>query len=165
MVMAGWPRGRYQSTAPTDRGSRRGAKRCIVDAAGNILDHATAKAAGVKGEFFQSRHEAKHYVALSVIHRLGHLRPIPGQDRWRQVRFPLYAVRPDGLKEKVCDLVLDFAYEQVGGSILDALKGTRANVWVRHYEDCKPAGGLREDAWLLKKKWFRAQYGIEIAEV
>jgi hypothetical protein len=63
-------------------------------------------------------------------------------------------VRPDGLKEKICDLVLDFAY---------ALNDR--GVWIDRYEDCKPSGGHREDAYLLKRKWFEAQYGLRIDEV
>lgn len=148
----------------TDRGSMRGAKRCIVDEHLNIIDHPTAKAAGIKGEFFQSRHEAKHYVSLEAIRRHGMIRPIPGQSKWRQVRFPLYAIRPDGLKEKIADLVLDFAYQQFNGSAR-AFFEEGPQEWTTRYEDCKPAGGLREDAWILKKKWFEVQYGITIAEV
>jgi hypothetical protein len=154
------------STMPTDRGSLRGARRCIVDADLNIIDHDVAKAARITGVFFQSRHEAKHYVALEAIAKHGMLKPLPGQSRWRQVRFPLFAIRPDGLKEKVCDLVLDFAYllpKHTAKEIFE--RGLSVDAWEARYEDCKPAGGLREDAWLLKKKWFEVQYGITIAEV
>lgn len=148
---------------PTDRGSRSGAKRCIVNDDLQLIDHATAKAAGIKGVFFQSRKEAKYYIGLEVIRRVGRIRPLPGQEKWRQVRFPLFAIRPDGLKETIAHLVLDFAYEALGGSI--ERDGERVNVWVPRYEDVKPSGGHREDAYLLKKKWFEAQYGIQIVEV
>jgi hypothetical protein len=75
------------------------------------------------------------------------------------VRFPLFAVNPGGLKVKICELRLDFAYETIGGSV------NGENVWITRYEDVKPTGGLREDAYLLKKKWFEAQYGITIVEL
>lgn len=139
---------------PTDRGSMRGAKRCIVNERLELLDHETAKAAGITGTFFQSKHEAKHYIALETIRRAGKLRQIDGLGAWRQVRFPLYAIRPDGLKEVVCKLVLDFAYSWLDG-----------DVWRDRYEDVKPSGGHREDTYLLKKKWFETQYGIKILEV
>ena len=67
---------------------------------------------------------------------------------------PHRATRPDGLQENICTFVLDFAYEWLDG-----------DVWLRRYEDVKPSGGHREDAYLLKKKWFEAQYGIKILEV
>ncbi len=140
---------------PTDRGSRSGAKRCIVTDDLQLIDHSTAKAAGIKGQFFQSKHEAKLYIGLEVARRAGRLRPLPGKDRWRQVKFPLFAVRPDGLKEIVAHLVLDFSYEWKDG-------GDR---WVAHYEDAKPSGGHREDVYLLKKRWWETQYGLRINEI
>lgn len=139
---------------PRDRGSRRGAKRCIVTDALELIDHHTAKAAGLKGAFFQSRKEAKHYIYLEMARRAGRVRPIAPNDKWRQVDFPLFAVSPDGLKVRVCVLRLDFAYELWA-----------AGAWERRYEDVKPTGGHREDTYLLKRKWFEAQYGITIAEV
>lgn len=152
---AGWrrPGVRYPQPA-TDRGSRRGAQRCIVTEALAILDQPVAKAAGIKGVFFQSRKEAKHYVYLELARRGGKLRPIAPNDKWRQVVFPLLAVNADGLKQRITSLRLDFAYE--------LLVGDR---WEARYEDVKPGGGFREDTYLLKRKWFEAQYGITIAEL
>jgi len=147
-----------QTTEPRDRGSRRGARRCIVTDDLQILDHSTAKAASIKGKFFQSRKEAKVYTLLARRFQAGRIRLIPGLDRWSQVHFPLYALRADGLKAKVCDLVLDFAYEE------PEPRGDHV-VWVRRYDDVKPGGGLREDTYRLKKKWFEIQYGVAIREM
>lgn len=143
----------------TDRGSRRGAKRCIVTEEGHILDHAMAKERGIQGDFFQSRKEAKFFLERRIWFRAGLIRPLPGKDRWRQVPFDLYAIRPDGLKERICKLVLDFAYQRSDGRI------AAPSGWVSIYEDVKPGGGLREDAYLLKRKWFEAQYGVAIEEL
>jgi hypothetical protein len=149
------PAGAARDKVATDRGSRRGAARCIVTADLQLLDHAVAKDAGIEGTFFQSRKEAKFFIATTIQMRAGLVRPIAEGAKWRQVRFPLFAVRPDGLKEKVCDLVLDFVY----------LRNDGVAGWTEHYIDVKPSGGHREDQYLLKRKWFEAQTGLTIEEV
>jgi hypothetical protein len=176
------------TSMPTDRGSRRGAKRCIVTDELQLLDHAFAKQAGVKGVFFQSQKEAKFYITLEIQRRAGMIRPLHGQVKWRQVAFPLFAIRPDGLRQQIAKLVLDFAYERrereerrvpmlrdtpaewVGedsraSSQASHVIQTEPAVWVPHYQDVKPSGGHREDTYLLKKPWFEAQYGITIEEL
>lgn len=142
----------------TDRGSRRGAKRCIVTPELQIIDHATAKQAGLTGVFFQSMKEAKFYIQLEIQFRAGVIRPIPGQDRWRQVKFPLMTTTPDGLKVIIAHLILDFVYER-------HVKWHPEPSWTRHYQDVKPGGGFREDTYILKKPWFEAQYGVAIEEL
>lgn len=137
-----------------DRGTRRGAKRCIVTDDLQLIDQPVAKAAGVKGVFFQSRKEAKFYIGFEQVRRAGRIRPLPGRDRWRQVPFQLTTTNPEGLRVNVAKLVLDFAYELLDGG-----------VWVACYQDVKPTGGHREDLYLLKKAWFEAQYGISIVEL
>lgn len=140
----------------TDRGSSLlGAKRCIVTPELQLLDHAFAKQSGITGEFFQSRKEAKFYIQFEIHARAGIIRPLPGQKKWRQVRFPLLAIRPDGLKEKVADLVLDFAFE----------RRAAGDTWEACYQDVKPKGARLEGLYLLKKKIFQAQYGFEIVEL
>lgn len=146
----------------TDRGSRRGAKRCVVTEELQLLDHAFAKGAGVKGVFFQSQKEAKFYIQLEIQRRAGMIRPLFGQTKWRQVAFPLFAIRPDGLRQQIAKLVLDFAYERKVG--YQTCGGTEAT-WQACYQDVKPSGGHREDTYLLKKPWFEAQYGITIEEL
>jgi hypothetical protein len=153
--------------APRDRGSIRGAKRCIVDELFNIYDHAVAKASNIKGEFFQSRKEAKRYIYLATCARASMIRPAAkyrgrGNVPWKQVPFALHTTTPAGLKVKVCDIIIDYVYEMVGGSV--ERDGKRENVWVLVVEDVKPSGGHREDAYLLKKKWFEAEYGLTINE-
>lgn len=161
---------------PMDRGSRLlGAKRCIVTPDLQLLDHAFAKNAGVTGEFFQSRKEAKFYIQLEIQFRAGLIRPLPDKPKWRQVRFPLLALRADGLKEKVADLVLDFAFERKGHrpvtTLFDDEHGSLAagthnvEVWTPHYQDVKPKGARLEGLYLLKKKIFQAQYGVLIEEL
>jgi hypothetical protein len=142
-----------------DRGTRRGAVRCIVNEKLELIDQDVAKHMNAGGEFFQSRSEAHHYIHLEILRRAGRIRALPGLDHWRQVRFPLITVDPDGDKTKVADLILDFAYESHDGFV-----GGEA-LWVPRYEDVKPAGGHREDVYLLKRRWFEIQYGISIIEV
>jgi hypothetical protein len=69
----------------------------------------------------------------------------------RQVAFPLYAVRPDRLKEVVCRYFADFVYE----------RRDNRGAWQTVVEDSK---GFLEDAYKLKRAWLKAQDGIEIFE-
>lgn len=144
---------------PGDRGTRRGAKRCVVDELFNIYDSHVAKAAGIKGSSFQSRKEAKRYIALSGGMKAGMIRPsVRFGPKWSQVRMPLHTRNHEGLIEQVCVYVADFVYEQIGGSV----RGE--NLWVLVIEDVKPSGGHREDVYLLKKRWFEIEYGLKINE-
>lgn len=147
---------------PKDRGSQRGAKRCIVTDDLQLIDHQTAKDAKVKGRFFQSRKEAKRYIYLTGEMKAGRIRQCADYVDWKQVTFNLITVRPDGLKQVISTLRLDFVYEREEPAP-DAWL-SEAKTWVRIYEDVKPSGGHREDTYLLKKKIFEAQYGVRIYE-
>lgn len=129
-----------------DRGRRQGAKWFLVDRDRNILQWAFAQAHKVQGRKFQSGREAKRYVALLGAQDRGAIRHLRLQVNW-----PLYARRPDGLMEKVCDYRCDFVYEE----------REPLGDWVEVVEDAK---GWKQDAYLLKSKWFAIQYGKEIRE-
>ena len=151
------PQQKPGAPARVDRGTGRGAKRCIVDRQFNILDYAIAKSAGIVGDHFQSRSEAKRYVYLSTMMKAGGIRPDPDYGgKWRQCPFALMTRNRDGLMVVVAKLVLDFVYQ-----VKEAGEPER---WTTIYEDVKPAGGHREDTYLLKKRWFEAQTGNSITE-
>lgn len=132
-----------------DRGSRRGARRVVVTEDRQVIEHALAKNTGTKGVHFQSRREALRYVGLLGEQDRGLVRNLT-----RQVRFALQCTNAAGLKETVTTYIADFVYE---------VQDTHCN-WHSVVEDVKPRGGHREDAYLLKKKWFEAQYGRRILE-
>lgn len=132
--------------AGPDRGSRRGAKRVIVTADGQIIEQALAKAEGIKGAFFQSKREALQWLAHTERAARGEISQLR-----RQVHFALQTRNPQGLMETVSTYIADIVY----------VDGNGKQVVV----DVKPSGGHREDLYLLKRKWFRAQYGLEILEV
>lgn len=132
-----------------DRGTRRGARRVVVTEDRQVVELALAKASGAKGESFQSKREALVWVGRLGQQDRGEVRGLR-----RQVRFALQAKRPDGLLETVSVYIADFVFEE-------PIDGDR---WRTVVEDVKPAGGLREDTYKLKRKWFSVQYGIEIRE-
>lgn len=116
-----------------------------------------AKQMGIKGKFFRSGKEAKRYLSLLILEEAGKIRNLR-----TQVDFQLQARRPDGLMENVCAYRADFVYEEF-----------REYAWIEVVEDTKPSGfkvkngkkvPFREEVYLLKKKWFEAQYGKEIRE-
>lgn len=141
----------------TDRGSIRGAKRYIVTADFQMLDHALAKANKIEGTFFQSGAEAKRWIGLNMLLRAGHVRNLR-----RQVPFHLHVTRPDGLKETIGKWTADFVYEEQQahnvGETGDAWR------WVEVVEDVKPSGGHREDLYCWKKKHVECEFGIVISE-
>lgn len=128
-----------------DRGSRRGAKRVVVTSDRQIVDAQLAKATNLEGLKFQSRREAVRFVDLLRLQDAGDISSLK-----RQVRFPLDTVTECGNRSTVCHYVADFTYTE------------RGPVFV--VEDVKPAGGHREDTYLLKRRWFHAQYGFQIRE-
>lgn len=135
----GWPK--------LDRGrGMMGAKRCYVTPDLALLD---TKPAGGESEHFQSRREAKRWIALQQELRFGGtLRNLR-----RQVRYPLHAIRPDGLKVKIGAYVADFVYERC----------IKPSIWTEIIEDAK---GHRTDTYKWKAKHFAAEYyPAEIIEV
>lgn len=135
-----------------DRGRKEGAKWCYVDGNGNLFEYAFAKKhnleKAVEGGllFFRSKKEAKRWIGLRLLERVGKIRNLR-----RQVKFSLQARRPDGLMEHVVSYVADFVYEE-------PLPG---DVWVEVVEDTK---GHLQDAYLLKRQWFAVQHGKSIRE-
>src|SRR6186713_1165610 len=160
------PQQKPGAPARVDRGTGRGAKRCIVDWSYNILDYHIAKSAGIKGDHFQSRSEAKRFVGLSTMMKAGGIRPDPAfGGKWRQVAFPLRTRNHNGLDVVVAKLVLDFVYQVKQAQVEESpiwIPGGRGGgghelirplEWVTIYEDVKPSGGHREDTYKLKKHW------------
>lgn len=130
-----------------DRGSRQGARWVVVDAERRIVEWALAQQHKTQGRKFQSVREAKRYIGLLGRRDRGEIRNLRLQVDW-----PLYAVRPDGLKERVCNYRCDFVFDELledGTWKLDVV------------EDAK---GWKQDAYLLKSKWFAIQYGFPIRE-
>lgn len=135
-----------------DRGTRRGARRVVVTEDRQVVDHGLAKGSGVKGVFFQSRREALRWVAL-----LGAQDREEIQNLRRQVKFALQCRNAAGLVETVTNYTADFTYNE-------REQTPSGPTWRPVVEDVKPRGGLREDAYILKKRWFEAQYGLSIRE-
>lgn len=128
-----------------DRGSRQGAKWVIVDAQRRIIEWQLAQEHKTQGRKFQSRREAKRYIGLLDRHDRGEIRNLQ-----LQVRFPLCCKNAAGLIQVVCHYVCDFEYEERVG-----------DGWERVVEDAK---GWKQDAYILKSKWFAIQYGFAIRE-
>lgn len=126
-----------------DRGTRRGARWVFVTPTLEMIEYAkdTKRPEWI---LFRSRKEAKRWIGLCVLKQAGLVRNLA-----RQVRYDLTTTTPDGLKEIVTRYVADFVYTEFGKRIV---------------EDVKPTGGLREDIYLLKKKWMQIEHGIEILE-
>lgn len=95
----------------------------------------------VDGVYFPSKREANRWDELRLLLRAGQIRHLR-----RQVRYDLKA---DG-GAKVARYDADFVYEE-----------KTAAGWVPVVEDCK---GVRTQVYQIKKRWLRAQYGIEIRE-
>lgn len=155
------PAARGDATAANksrDRGSRQGAKWYVVTDDLNLYVKKLADEHGIKGTLFRSGKEAKRWISLRGQESAGIIRGLR-----RQVRYPLCTVRQDGLIATVCNYVADFVYEEQPA----------AGGWVEVVEDTKPGGTMmkkgkarpfREEIYLLKRKWFAAQYGREIRE-
>jgi hypothetical protein len=143
-----------------DRGSAvHGAKRYIVTADMQLIDHALAKQHKIEGTFFQSGAEAKRWIGLNILQRAGKIRNLR-----RQIRYDLHVVRPDGLKEKIGTWAADHVYDEpvaIGPDDPRFATGG-AWAWVEVVEDVK---GHPEDLYLWKKKHVQAEYGFQIREV
>lgn len=99
----------------------------------------------VDGVRFASKAEAARYAELKLLEKAGEVKELE-----LQPKFPLCAhPRIHGAGVKVCDYVADFRYRH----------GPRGVLVI---EDVK---GMKTPVYRLKKKWFEAQYGIEITEV
>lgn len=122
-----------------------------------------AKATVVDGIRFASQKEAKRYGELKLLMRAGHIRELRLQPRY--ALCPLVIERADARdvnagipsprRVPVANYVADFEYEESD-------RGFRSVTWRLVVEDTK---GFKTDTYLLKKKWFEAQYGIEIREI
>ncbi len=98
----------------------------------------------VDGIRFHSKAEARRYSELKLLEKAGEVKELE-----LQPEFPLYAPSKSwGKHELVCTYVADFRYRQ----------GPRGVLVI---EDVK---GMKTPVYRLKKKWFQAQYGIEITE-
>ena len=91
---------------------------------------------------FDSVREAERYAVLRARELAGEI-----ADLRRQVAFPLNVTRPDGHTETVCRYIADFVWFEAGRRVVADAKGMRTEVYG------------------LKRKWMRAQYGIEILEL
>ncbi len=96
------------------------------------------KSVTIDGVRFPSQHEARRWRILKLLEQAGQISELK-----RQVPFPLHA--KDGTK--ICDYRSDFTYLDKSGRLI--------------VEDAK---GVRTDLYKLKKKWLKAEYGIEILE-
>jgi phosphoenolpyruvate-protein kinase (PTS system EI component) len=103
----------------------------------------------VDGIAFDSKREAYYFTGLKLRERAGDI-----TDLKRQVRYSLYA--PDmtvsnadiTVSHEISAYVADFTFTDSDG--------------VKHIVDAK---GKRTAMYILKAKWMRLQYGIEIEEV
>lgn len=148
----------HGSRVKLDRGRRQGAAWWFIDPKRHMIPY-TQELAAVrkKGDgwtFFRSGKEAKRWLHLLYAQDAGLVRNLA-----RQRPFDLMAIRPDGLKERVAQYRADFTYEERRHG-----ENHSAVVWVPVVEDVKPSGGLREDVYLLKRKWLQIAYGITIIE-
>jgi hypothetical protein len=134
-----------------DRGrGMMGAKHCWVDDTLCLLDTKPAH----RADHFQSRREAKRWIALKQEEKFGGFI----RNLRRQVRFPLHATRPDGLKVKICSYVADFVYERKHPNphLADHVG------WREVVEDSK---GMKTDVYKIKAAWLLIEHGITIQEV
>lgn len=60
---------------------------------------------------------------MEMLERIGRV-----TDLTRQVRFPLYACRADGLSVKVAEYVADFCYVEDGKQVIEDYKGALTDV-------------------------------------
>ncbi|MET0742970.1 MAG: hypothetical protein ABWY78_06325 [Microvirga sp.] len=132
-----------------DRGQRQGARWHVVDVRTRALyTREQAKTFGVvDGELFQSKREAKAYIARLVEESAGLIRNLR---RGKKERIELHTVSPTGEVRKVCSYEPDFLYDESAGSD-----------WRAVVEDVK---GWRQDIYKLKKRWLEIEYGIIIRE-
>ncbi len=110
-----------------------------------------AKKCEWQGRTFDSQAEMRRAQELEIMQRAGAI-----SDLQYQVKFPLDACAdansPGAINRcwypaKVCDYKCDFTYVENGQLVVEDVKGMRTPVYA------------------LKKRWMKAQYGIEIREV
>ena len=152
--------------AHKDRGSQRGAKWFVV-ADRTLYTYALAKQHGIKGIVFRSGKEAKRWISLNQEQQFGLVKNLR---RGKDARFSLQARNPEGLMVHVCYYIADFVYDAI---VTTSGTTSASHEWREVVEDTKPSGftrkhgkklPFREDTYLLKKKWFEAQYGRVIRE-
>lgn len=97
----------------------------------------------VDGIKFQSGKEAKRWLELKLLNRVGHI-----YDLERQVTFELTPSRrrTDGILERKCSYIADFVYTENGKQVV---------------EDAK---GARPPDYILKRKMMLFIHNIEILE-
>lgn len=109
----------------------------------------------VDGKKFQSKKEADRYSQLILLQRSGII-----SDLRTQVSFDLKAYKLEGANHlymgiakgiKICTYRLDFKYKEAGHWCYEDVKGMKSG----------PAYQL----FKLKKKWMKAQYGIDVIEI
>lgn len=147
-----------------DRGQRQGARWHVVDADRRALyTRELAQQHGITGELFQSKKEAKVYIARLEQQANKVIRNLR---RGKKERIQLHTTNADGLKVKVTSYEPDFLYEEQIGrpggdeAIAEAF-GEVPVLWTPVVEDVK---GWRQDIYKLKKRWVEAEYGIVIRE-
>lgn len=155
--------GRRRLGPRLDRGTRQGAKWSVVDpVTRHLYTRALAEEAGITGELFQSRKEAKVYIARLAQQDAGAIRNLR---RGKRDRIPLHCYSErDGhvVKVQVTSYEPDFLYDKsVRDDRVSAAASGAVWVWVPIVEDVK---GWRQDIYKLKRKWVLAEYGIEILE-
>ena len=144
MAYPGWEN--YAGPTPKAKRSRLGVAKVTYD-----------------GMSFDSKREAARYQDLALRLKAGDIRRLRRQPRYAlcplviesaDVR-DINAGEPSVRRVPVADYIADFEYEEC-----DMVCGGIA--WKVIVEDVK---GVRTDIYKLKKKWFEAQYGIQIREV
>lgn len=106
----------------------------------------SAVATVIDGVRFASKAEARRYVDLKVLERIGEVK-----DLELQPKFPLHVPVKGraGVFQKVCTYIADFRYRLGPNGLLVV-------------EDVK---GMKTTMYRLKKKMVEAEYGISITEV
>lgn len=128
---------------------RGAARRCVVVVETRQLYEASVAAEhGITGEKFQSKREAKMFVALLEKQAAGDIRNLR---RGLHEPVPLQTRNRDNLMVTVTRYVPDFLFDEE----------YEPGKWRPVVMDVK---GWREDIYKLKKKWLEAQYGITIRE-
>jgi hypothetical protein len=95
---------------------------------------------------FDSKREHRRYQDLLLLEKIGEIRNLKTQ--------VVYELTPKAGKERASTYRADFTYEEkttIGSVIL----------WVPIVEDCK---GFRTIHYILKRKFLRYRYGIQIRE-
>lgn len=98
----------------------------------------------VKGETFDSRHEAERWIILKASEKAGTIQKLR-----RQVKFELIpAQKVNGkIAEHAVSYIADFVYEKDGVTVVEDAKGMRLPVYI------------------IKRKLMLWRYGIQIKEV